>query len=80
MGEIIGGALFALVAGFFIVEICFPLSWRTRGVWLLTSLVGIPAFLGLIALAVAWPPLFVLFLILAFANNPVGSRKSTRRR
>lgn len=70
IGAIVGGGLALLTLGFFIVEICFPAQWRTRGVWLLTSFVGIPAGLLLVAAFAAYPPLIVLALIVAFATNP----------
>lgn len=74
MGAIIGGGLGLLALGFFIVEICFPVQWRTWSVWLLTSLVGIPAGLLLVAAFAAWPPLVILALIVAFAANPSRKR------
>lgn len=70
MGAIIGGGLCLLTLGFFIVEICFPIAWRTNGVWLLTSFVGIPAGILAVSLVVAFPPLIILALIVAFATNP----------
>ena len=75
MGAIIGGGLFLLMLVFFVVEVCFPVQWRTKSVWMLTSFVGIPAGLALITLAVAWPPLFVLGLIVAFAGGSTGKKR-----
>ena len=75
MGMILGGGFTLLVLGYFIMEICFPVPWRTRGVWLATSLLGIPALLALCALLAAFPPLIVLVLIVAFAGNEVRNRK-----
>lgn len=74
MGTLIGGGFALLALGFFVVEICFPIEWRTKGVWMATSFIGIPAFLLLITLAIAWPPLFVLGLIVAFAAGPMKKR------
>lgn len=74
MGAIIGGGLGLLALGFFIVEICFPVQWRTREVWLLTSFIGIPAGLLLVAAFAAFPPLIILALIIAFAANSKKKR------
>lgn len=74
MGAIIGGGLCLLTLGFFIVEICFPVAWRTKGVWLLTSFVGIPAGILAVSLVVAFPPLVILGLIIAFAGGPTRKR------
>ena len=70
IGAIVGGGLALLTLGYFIVEICFPVQWRTAGVWLLTSLVGIPAGLLVVAAFAAYPPLIILALIVAFVTNP----------
>lgn len=75
LGAIIGGSLMLLTLGFFIVNICLPVHWRTRGVWLLVSFVGIPAGIALVTLAVAWPPLFVLGLIIAFAGGTIKKKR-----
>lgn len=74
MGAIVGGGLGLLALGFFIVEICLPVQWRTWGVWLMVSLVGIPAGLLVVAAFAAWPPLIILALIIAFAHNPTKKR------
>lgn len=74
MGVIIGGGLGLLALGFFIVEICFPVQWRTGGVLLLTSFVGIPAGLLLVAAFAAWPPLIILTLIVAFTTDHARKR------
>lgn len=74
MAAFLGGAFGLLALGFFIVEICFPVQWRTREAWLLTSFVGIPAGLLLLAAFAAWPPLIILAIIVAFAANPSKRR------
>lgn len=75
MGMALGGGFTLLALGWLIVETCYPLKWRTRGVWLLTSFVGIPALLALCALFAAFPPLLVLALIVAFAGSGVSNRR-----
>lgn len=70
IGAVIGGGLALLALGYLIVEICFPVQWRTKGVWLLMSLAGIPAGLLVLAAFAAHPPLIILALIVAFATNP----------
>lgn len=75
VGAILGGGFTLLTLGYLICEICFPVKYRTKGVWLLTSLLGIPALLALCALLVAFPPLIVLALIVAFAGNQVRKKK-----
>lgn len=74
MGAILGIGFFLLVVGFFVVEICYPARWHTKGVWLLTSFVGIPAAFLVLGVFAAWPPLIVLALIAAFAGDHVKKR------
>jgi hypothetical protein len=71
----LGGGFTLLALGYLICEICYPVQYRTTGVWLLTSLLGIPALLALCALFVAFPPLIVLALIVAFAGNHIRKKK-----
>ncbi|NIV34980.1 MAG: hypothetical protein GWN58_37650 [Anaerolineae bacterium] len=75
IAPILGVGLLFLVLGFFIVEICFPAQWKTRGVWLTTSLVGIPLGLTGAALMAAYPPLVIGLLIVAFAGGGVVKSK-----
>lgn len=76
MGAILGGGFTLLALGGLVVYVCFPVAWRTPGVWLATSLLGIPALILLAGLIAAYPPLLVLALIVAFAGS--GVRKKRR--
>lgn len=75
IGALLGGGFTLLALGYCIVNICFPVKYRTRGVWLVTSLLGIPALLLACMLIAAFPPLLVLALIVAFAGNEVRKRR-----
>lgn len=75
MGMVLGGGFTLLALGWLIVEVCYPVKWRTREVWLATSLLGIPALLAVCALIAAFPPLLVLALIVAFAGNEIKNRR-----
>lgn len=65
-----GVAFTFLVLGILVI-LQFPTRWQTWPVYLIISFVGIPAFLLIAGAMIAYPPLFVLMLIVAFAGaNP----------
>lgn len=49
-----------LIFGGLIVHICLPHRWQTWGVWLGISLLGIPGFVILAGIIVAYPWLLVV--------------------
>lgn len=74
IGITLGMGFFLLFIGFFVVDICFPAQWHTKGVWFATSFLLVPViFFGVAALA-AYPPLIILLVIIALAGEG-GRRK-----
>ena len=65
----LGMGVFLLLIGFFVVNICFPVQWHTKGVLFATSFLLIPAFFGLVVLVIGYPTLLILLLIIAFAGH-----------
>lgn len=55
-----------LMFGGLIVHICLPHNWQTWGVWMGISLLGIPAFLILGGIVVAYPWLIAVAVPLIF--------------
>ena len=74
LGALLGGGFTLLVLGWAITHICYPIQWRTPGVWLATSLLGIPALLVGASLVAKFPALLVLALIAAFAGDQFRKR------
>jgi len=65
------GVAFTLLIFGMLILLQLPTRWQTWSVYLSLSLVGIPLFLLAIGAMVAYPALFVLLLLVAFAGaNP----------